>query len=214
MIAQISGKIVKKAVSSLLVEVGGITYEVFLPQTVMQRINENQNPDDTINLIIYHYYQLEPSRSIPVLIGFLNEVEKDFFEQFITVSGIGPRAALRALSKPISVIAQAIDEGDINFLKSLPGIGQQRAREIIAKLQGKVGKFCLIQDSWVAREEAKKDITEEALAVLMQLQYKKSEARMMINRVLQDKPELKTTEELLNEIYKQKQKGYYEPRTF
>lgn len=206
MIAQISGRIVKKGNESLLIELGGISYEVFLPQTVMQRIEENLDTDGKINLVTYYYHQLEPSRSTPVLIGFLNEIERDFFQQFITVSGIGPRAALRALNKPISVIAQAIDEGNIDFLKSLPGIGQQRAKEVIAKLQGKIGKFGLIQDSEVAHKEAKKNIDEDALAILMQLQYKKSEARAMINRALRDTPGLKTSEELLNEIYKQRQK--------
>ena len=206
MIARITGKIVEKGTDFLLLEVGGISYEVFLPQTVMQRIGENQDPDGNINLVTYYYHQLEPSRSTPMLIGFLNVIEKDFFQQFITVSGIGPRAALRALNKPISVIAQAIYDGNINFLQSLPGIGNQRAKEIIAKLQGKVGKFGLIKDSWVAREEARKDIADDALAVLIQLQYKKSEAKSMIEKALKEAPFLKTSEELLNEIYKQKQK--------
>jgi len=206
MISRITGKIIKKGDDFLLIEVGGIGYEVFLPQTVMQRLNENQYTDNQVDLVTFYYHQIEPSRSTPVLIGFLNEIEKDFFQQFITVSGIGPRAALRALNKPISVIAQAIDEGDINFLKSLPGIGQQRAKEIVAKLQGKVGKFGLIQDTQVAQEEAKRSIADDALAVLIQLQYKKSEAKAMIQKALEEAPGLTTSEELLNEIYKQKQK--------
>jgi Holliday junction DNA helicase RuvA len=206
MISRITGKIIKRGDDFLLIDVGGIGYEVFLPQTVMQRLNENQNTDNQVSLITFYYHQIEPSRSTPVLIGFLNEIEKDFFQQFITVSGIGPRAALRALNKPISVIAQAIDEGDINFLKSLPGIGQQRAKEIIAKLQGKVGKFGLIQDTQVVQEEAKRSIADDALAVLIQLQYKKSEAKAMIQKALEGAPGLTTSEELLNEIYKQKQK--------
>jgi Holliday junction DNA helicase RuvA len=207
MIARISGRIAKKGNGSLLIEVGSMCYEVFLPQAVMQRISESQNPDGCINLVTYYYHQVEPSRNMPVLIGFLNEIERDFFQQFITVSGIGPRAALRALNKPISVIVKAIDEGNIDFLKSLPGIGQQRAKEIVAKLQGKVGKFGLIQDSQIAQEGIKRDIVEDALAVLMQLQYKKSEAKMMIDRALKEAPQLKTSEELLNEIYRQRQKA-------
>lgn len=205
MISRISGKIIEKGLNYLIVEVGGIAYEVFLPATVMQRIDENIKDDETISLMTYHYFQVEPSKGTPVLIGFLNEVEKEFFETFITVSGIGPRAALKALNQPISLIAQAIDEADINFLKSLPGIGQQRAREIIAKLQNKVGKFCLIQDAQVKEQIAKtKDIEEEALAVLMQLQYKKSEASNMIKRALERSPDITSTEELLNEVYKQR----------
>ncbi|MFH1578021.1 MAG: Holliday junction branch migration protein RuvA [Candidatus Omnitrophota bacterium] len=206
MIARITGKVIEKGDDYLLIEIGGISYQVLLPPTVIQRVKEKQGPDANISLVTYHYHQVEPSRSKPVLIGFLNEVERDFFEQFITVSGIGPRAAMRALNKPISVIAQAIDQGDISFLNSLPGIGQQRAKEIVAKLQGKVGKFGLIQDGQAVPREAKKDIGEDALAVLTQLQYKKSEARMMINKALENSPHLKTSEDLLNQIYKQKQK--------
>lgn len=155
--------------------------------------------------MIYHYYQVEPSRSIPVLIGFLSEVEKEFFQEFITVSGIGPRAALRALNQPISLIANAIDEADINFLKSLPGIGQQRAKEIVAKLQHKVAKFGLIQDSAVkGKKTCPTDMEEEVLAVLMQLGYKKPEAQAMIGKALENGARIGTTEELLNEVYKQK----------
>jgi Holliday junction DNA helicase RuvA len=140
-----------------------------------------------------------------MLIGFLNEIEKEFFEIFITVSGIGPRAALKALSEPISLIARAIDEADTNFLKSLPGIGQQRAKEIIAKLQNKVGKFGLIQDGKIKEQVGTtKDIEEEVLAVLMQLEYKKQEASIMIKKALQRCPDIETAEDLLNEVYKQR----------
>jgi Holliday junction DNA helicase RuvA len=205
MIAKISGKVIEKGKNYLVIDMGGLCYEVFVPATVMQRIDENVNPDGIVNLVTYHYFQVEPSKSIPILIGFLNDVEKEFFEIFITVSGIGPRAALKALNQPISLIAQAIDEADAHFLKSLPGIGQQRAREIIAKLHNKVGKFGLIQDGKVRAKEIKiRDIQEEALAVLMQLEYKKSEAKDMIKKALESRSDIQTTEELLNEVYKQR----------
>lgn len=205
MIAKIYGKVIEKGNNYLIIEVGGICYEVLIPATVMQRLDESVSCDGKISLITYHYLQVEPSKGTPVLIGFLNEVEKEFFEIFITVSGIGPRAALKALNKPISLIAQAIDEADTDFLKSLPGIGQQRAREIIAKLQNKVGKFGLIQDSRIKKQATKiRDIEEEALAVLVQLEYNKSEASKMLKKALDRSPHIETTEELLNEVYKQR----------
>jgi len=205
MIARISGKIIEKGTNYLIIDVCGISYEVFLPATVMQRLDEGIADGGLISLITYHYFQVEPSKGTPVLIGFLNEIEKEFFEIFITVSGIGPRAALKALNKPISLIAQAIDEADVEFLKSLPGIGQQRAKEIIAKLQNKVGKFGLIQDDKIKEQKAKiSDIQDEVLAVLMQLEYKKSEASLMIKKALERRPDIQNTEELLNEVYKQK----------
>jgi Holliday junction DNA helicase RuvA len=155
--------------------------------------------------VTYHYHQVEPSKSTPVLIGFQNNIEKDFFQVFITVSGIGPRAALKALNKPISMIAKAIDEGDVKFLRSLPGIGEQRAKEIVAKLQNKVGRFGLIQDSKIKEVvDNHKGIIEDALAVLMQLEYKKPEAMQMIKKAMEISPDIETTEELLNLVYKQK----------
>jgi Holliday junction DNA helicase RuvA len=148
--------------------------------------------------------QAEPNKSKPVLIGFLNEIERDFFEQFITVSGIGPRAAIKALNQPISRIAKAIDDSDVKFLCGLPGIGQQRAKEIIAKLQGKVGKFGLIQDKQFCETKDKDDLKKEVLDVLLQLQYKKNEAEEMIQRAIKEKSNIVSPEELLNEIYKQR----------
>ena len=205
MIARINGKVTEKGVNHLLIDIGGLSYQVFLPTAIMQRIDECMGEDGKINLITYHYLQVEPSKSTPVLVGFLNEIEKEFFEVFITVSGIGPRAALKALNKPISSIVRAIDTADTEFLRSLPGIGPQRAREIIAKLQNKVGKFGLIKDDKLRTHEiATKDIKDEALAVLIQLQYKKAEALNMPEKALERSAGIKTTEELLNEVYKQR----------
>lgn len=206
LIARICGKVIGKNKNSLLINVSGIAYEVCVSSITLERLEDNLNPDGTLNLVTYHYYQVEPSRNIPMLIGFLNNVEKEFFEAFITVSGIGPRAALRALDKPISLIATAIDEADTVFLKSLPGIGPQRAKEIVAKLQNKVGKFALVRDEKVRVEQKIKDIEEEAVGVLIKLQYKKQEALHMIKKALERQPRIETTEELLNEIYHQRKK--------
>lgn len=206
MIARIRGKILDKDNNSLLIDIGGITYKIYVSPITLQRLDENTDSDGTIVLVTYHYLHVEPSRNLPMLIGFLNEVEKDFFEAFITVSGIGPRAALRALNKPISSIARAIDEADIEFLKSLPGIGQQRAREMVAKLQNKVGKFGLVRDAKIKVQDKRRDIEEEALSVLTQLQYKKQEALRMIDKALERQPQIQTTEELLNEIYRQRKR--------
>ncbi len=204
MICKISGKILEKGVNYLVLDLGNLSYEIFIPTCVMQGVDNLKTQDGRISLLTYHYYQVEQNKSIPVLVGFLNQVEKDFFEIFITVSGIGPRAALKALNKPISLIAKAIDEGDLVFLKSLPGIGEQRAKEIVAKLQNKVGKFGLIQDCQIKEKTAAKDISEEALDVLLQLEYKRTEALGMIKKVLEANSKVNTTEELLNLVYKQR----------
>jgi len=209
MIVRIVGKLVEKKEQSLVVDVHGLFYEIIVPASVCQRIDETKDEDGNIRLITYHYFQIGPSSGTPFLIGFINEVERDFFQQFIKVSGIGPRAAVKALDKPICDITRAIDDGDIKYLKTLPGIGLQRAKEIVAKLQGKVGKFGLIQDkrSVSTEKHAILPWQEEALEVLLQLQYKNHEADGMIRKALERSRDIQTTEELLNEIYKQRVRG-------
>jgi Holliday junction DNA helicase RuvA len=204
MIARISGKIHETKDGAILLENQGVCYEIFLPAITMARLEQNISPEGSIRLITYHYHQIEPSRSLPVWIGFLSEIEKEFFEEFIKVSGIGPKAALRAINAPISDIARAIDQADAVFLRSLPGIGPQRAREIVAKLQGKVGRFGLIQDSGTKCANARKDLLENGISVLTQLQYKKNEAKSMIEEALKTKPDVNDIEELLNIVYKQR----------
>jgi holliday junction DNA helicase RuvA len=206
MITAIKGKIVRQNEAALVLETGGLSYEILTPISVLQRVKENQDSDGNIRLITYHYYQMTPSSGLPVLVGFWNEIERDFFLEFIKVSGIGPRAAVKALNKSIGEIAQAIDRGDTKYLKTLPGIGEQRAREIVAKLQGKMGKFTLMRDSVSAPQALQdaRDIQEEALHILLQLQYKKAEAEGMIRQALEQGSKRSTSEELLNEIYKQR----------
>ncbi|MFH1868070.1 MAG: Holliday junction branch migration protein RuvA [Candidatus Omnitrophota bacterium] len=207
MISSIRGSFVKKRDNSIVIDVAGIGYEVLVPFTVLNDLKDTP-VGEAISFVTFHYYATDRSKAIPVLIGFMNEVEKEFFEKFITVSGVGPRAAIKAINKPISQIARAIDSADVSFLKSLPGIGEQRAREIIAKLQNKVGKFGLIQDSFEASEVTPKhDIEEEALQVLMQLQYKKHLAKEMLQKALERNPNISSSEELLNEVYRQRKEG-------
>ena len=207
MICRLRGTIREHTDSSLVMDVGGVCYHVLVPPSIMQRVAEKMSDQSDVELVTYHYQQLEVGKGFSVLIGFLNEIEREFFERFITVSGVGPKAALKALTMPIPTIAQAIDEGDLGFLRSLPGIGEQRAKEIVAKLQGKVGKFALIQggeEPVSGPLEAQHALEEEAVAILLQLEYKKHEAAQMVKAALARNPKLKTAEEVLNEVYRQR----------
>lgn len=205
MISRISGTVVEKRSGGLLLDNGGIAYELIVPQAVLKAMEKDMAPGNKVTLVTYHYYQMEPSRGVPVLIGFQNEVEREFFEKFITVSGVGPKAACRALAESFSAIAGAIDSGDVSFLKTLPGIGDQRARLIVAKLQGKVGKYGLIQDEGIKSGiKEHDDIKAEAVDVLLQLQYKRPEAENMVEKALERNKDIKTSEELLNEVYRER----------
>lgn len=205
MITRVEGLLVELGETSVSVNCSGIHYEVFVPQNVLKSL-QGTAPGQPVSLVTYHYAQVDPSRSIPVLIGFLNKVEREFFEKFITVSGIGPKAAAKALTVPIPQIADAIDAGDRVFLKTLPGVGEQRAREIIAKLQGKVARFGLIRDPAAKDRQAPASgsFKSEVMEVLLQLQYRKDEAEKMIERAVSHNPSIKTAEDLLNEVYRQK----------
>lgn len=206
MITRIEGTLAEICDQSVSINCAGIHYEVFVPVSVLKAL-QGTAAGQSVSLVTYHYAQVDPSRSVPVLIGFLNKIEREFFEKFITVSGIGPKAAIKALSVPISQIADAIDAGDRVFLKTLPGVGEQRAREIIAKLQGKVARFGLIQDTKDAKgtkSAAPGDFKAEVIAVLLQLQYRRDEAQRMVDRAMEQNTGIRSAEELLNEVYRQK----------
>ncbi|MBI4342329.1 MAG: Holliday junction DNA helicase RuvA [Candidatus Omnitrophica bacterium] len=206
MISRVRGMLREVRDLQVLIDVGGISYEVFMPSSLVRLLPERLSPGGEVELVTFHYQQLEVGRGIPVLIGFFNEVEREFFTRFISVAGVGPRAALKALTQPLAVIAQAIDEGDLSLLRSLPGIGEQRAKEIVAKLQGKVGKYALIQAKDALPEPSEAGagaLEDEAVAILVQLEYKKTEAKEMVRAALQRSPKIKTSEELLNEVYRQ-----------
>jgi len=211
MISRLYGTLVDRRENAVLLETNGITYEVFIPVSILRTLERHMEPDGRIRLITYHYHHVEPSRALPILVGFINEIEREFFERFITVSGIGPKAAVRALKQPIPLIARAIDDGNLDMLRSLPGIGPQRAKEIVAKLQGKVGKFALMPDGDEAAQAsggaALPDAAAEALEVLLQLQYKRPEAQAMIKNALSRNSDLVSAEEILNEVYKQRAKS-------
>ena len=208
MICRLRGLVKERTETRLILEVQGVGYQVFIPPSIMRKLVEPAEQQE-LELVIFHYQQIEPSRGIDVLIGFTNEIEREFFERFITVSGVGPKAAVRALTVAIPTSAQAIDEGNVAVLKSLPGIGDQRAKEIVAKLQGKVGKFALIQSQpgapATAATAGSSPLEDEAIAILLQLEYKRPEAKAMIKAALARNPRIKTSEEALNEVYRQRQ---------
>ena len=206
MIARLRGTVREITATQVLLDVNGVSYEVLVAPSILEAIQERVGATGELEVITFHYQQLEVGRGIPLLIGFLNEIEREFFTRFISVSGVGPRAALKAFTQPIPVIARAIDEGDLGLLRSLPGIGEQRAKEIVAKLQGKVGKFALIQakaGSAPEAAEAPSGIAEEAVEVLVQLEYKRAEAKQMVKGALDRNPKASSVEELLNEVYRQ-----------
>lgn len=198
MFARISGSLIERSGETALIEAAGLGYEIVLPPCIAEKIP--MQPGERVALEIYAVMNLDGKSGRVTYYGFTNAVERQFFEALLTVASIGPRSAARAFSLPMSTIADAIDRGDYELLKKLPGIGQQKARDIVAKLQGKVAKFLLIRDAPPAPSSIP-DFAGEALAVLIQLGYKRSEGEAMIRQTLERQPQIEQAEQLLAEIY-------------
>lgn len=184
------------------IETGGLGYEIVMPPSVANKLPAATGA--AVSLEIYAQLQIDGNSGRFTYFGFSNAVEREFFEALISVASIGPKSAARAFSAPMARIARAIDEGDHAFLRTLPGIGQQKARDIVAKLQGKVTRFLLIQDAPAAEIATIPDFATEALAVLLQLAYKRPEAEAMIAQTLVAAPRVNDAETLLAEIYRQR----------
>jgi Holliday junction DNA helicase RuvA len=200
--SRITGTLVERTADTVVVEAAGLGYEIVVPTSIANKLPSA--PGTPLTLEIYAQLQIDGNAGRFTYFGFTNPIEREFFEALISVASIGPKSAARAFSAPPARIARAIDEGDHAFLRTLPGIGQQKARDIVAKLQGKVTRFLLIQDSPTPKPEPIPDFAEEALAVLAQLAYKRAEAEAMIARTLEAAPQIRDAETLLAEIYRRR----------
>jgi Holliday junction DNA helicase RuvA len=204
MFSRLSGTLVERNGEAAVIDINGLGYEVILPPCIADKVPSRAG--DPVTLEIYAVVNLDGNTGRFTYYGFTNAIERDFFEALLTVASIGPRSAARAFSAPMSTIAAAIDRGDYAFLKSLPGIGQQKARDIVAKLQGKVARFLLIRDAPPSAPKPIPDFADAALEVLLQLGYKRAEAETMIRQTIEADPEIRDAELLLAEIYRRKAK--------
>ena len=210
MISYIQGQVIERKASSLIVLAGGLGYEVLVAPAVLAALPDAEEGKE-VKLVIYYYLQIDQSRATPVMIGFRNALEREFFEQFIQVASIGPRTAVKAIAQPVTKIAAAIEAGDMRFLTMLPGVGKQKAREIVAKLQGKMTTFLMLDGDVTmpvsTPATAAQELEDEVLAILLQLQYNRNDAQLMIRRALAADPAPTTTEEMLAIIYRQGKTG-------
>ena len=125
-------------------------YEVLVPAFVGLALATKSGQTITLHTLQYFEGQNQGSSFIPRLIGFENESQREFFELFTTVNGIGNRKALRALVHKPGVIARAIAEKDAKLLATLPEIGKRMAERVIAELDGKVDAFLTPGDTTAA----------------------------------------------------------------
>jgi len=211
-IATLTGRLRRKLEDRVIVECGGLGYEVFLPPIALRQIEHvGAGPGEKgseLELVIYYHATRDQPR--PVLIGFTSDLDKEFFEKLITVKDIGPMVAARALALPVSELASAIARQDEKFLRGLPGVGPQKAKNIVAQLQNKVAKFALaragapVEPVAAAPAPVDADGLRELVWEIMvkQLGHRPSEASQLITDALRRRPSVATPEELFDEIYR------------
>ncbi|MBW1726831.1 MAG: Holliday junction DNA helicase RuvA [Deltaproteobacteria bacterium] len=200
MIGYLEGKLLKKEGDRILLLANQVGYEVLLPAVVMETFRAKKVGDE---VSLYIYYQQTERQPKPVLIGFNLEVEKEFFQYFISVEDIGPLKAVKALNIPVRDIARAIESKDIHKLKQLKGIGDRTARKIIATLEGRMNKFALIRELEKVKEPVVEDFSKQVLDVLViQLGHKVTVAKKMIAQAMKRNNAIATPEELFEEVYR------------
>jgi Holliday junction DNA helicase RuvA len=201
MIGYLEGKLLKKGDDRILVLANQVGYEVLLPAFVMNTFRA-KSVGETVSIYIYH--QQTERQPKPVLIGFNLEVEKEFFQYFISVEAIGALKAVKALDIPVRDIARAIESKNVHKLKQLKGIGDRTARKIIATLEGKMDKFALIRKTQQEEIPIVEDLSQQVLDVLVdQLGYKIKDAKQMITDAMKRNSNISTPEELFEEVYRE-----------
>lgn len=200
MISYLEGRLLRTYDDRVTLLVGGAGYDVLIPSYVMNELKGTSKAGEELKLFIsYNQSERQPK---PVLVGFMTELDKDFFQLFISVEDIGPSLAIKALTRPAREIARAIEDKDITTLRRLKGIGERKAEKIVATLKGKVAKFALMPEKERA-PKAVEDFKKEVEDVLVtQLGHKSLEARKMIDEAMKRSPRIASSEELFEEVYR------------
>ncbi len=205
MITRIAGTLERVEPTGNAVElaVGAVVHEVLVTELVRRSLQ--QQVGKPIVLHTLEYLEGNPARGnlVPRLVGFLSEVEREFFELICEVDGVGVRKALRTIVRPVGEIATLIEEQDAKALSALPGIGAATAERMIAKLRRRMPKFALL----VARESpgevaAIGDVFSETFDVLRSLGHSEADARRLVDALRAEKKKPKDVQEALEAIYR------------
>ncbi|NBX29359.1 Holliday junction DNA helicase RuvA [bacterium] len=203
MITRISGTLERVEPTAVEIAVGPVVHEVLVTELVRRTCQ--QKLGQPIVLHTLEYLEGNPTRGnlVPRLVGFLSEVEREFFELICEVDGVGVRKALRAIIRPVGEIAAAIEEQDTKSLSGLPGIGAATAERMVAKLRRRMPKFALL----VARDAPGEaggatDVLVETFDVLRSLGHSDSDARRLVDALRAEKKKPKDVQEALESIYR------------
>jgi len=188
MIAYLSGKLVEKDANTVIIDVNGVGYEVSIPLSTFYELGE---PGSDISLKIQTIVREDAFQ----LFGFKANREKELFLLLISVSGIGPKSAITALSgMSADEIISAIRGNNLARLNTIPGVGKKTAERIVIELRDKVAKL-----SAIAGEELKSEgiaaptgneVFDDAVSALTNLGYQRAAAEKALNQAAQEGAEM------------------------
>lgn len=188
MIAYLSGKLLEKQANSVVLDVQGVGYEVWIPLSTFYELGET---GETVELRIYTHVREDTLQ----LFGFKTLRERELFLHLISVSGIGPRSAITALSgMSADEIISAIRSNNLARLNSIPGIGRKTAERLVVELRDKIAKLAGLASEEVKAEgvsaSAGDGIYDDAVSALINLGYQKASAEKALKQAIEEGTEI------------------------
>jgi Holliday junction DNA helicase RuvA len=215
MITHIRGVLRDVAEEALTLAVEPFEIEILIPEHTRRQVQGKLGEPIALHTIFHIEGNAMTGRMVPRLIGFLSPIDREFFDTFCSVDGVGVRKALRAMVRPVRELARTIEDQDVKMLATYPGIGEAMAERIVAKLRRKVGKFALIishetvpsgaREANGPPESAEPDVIRDTYAALLSVGHTESQARAAIERVLagSGKKKFKSVADMIEAIYQQ-----------
>lgn len=204
MITKITGKLVALEDEAATLAIPPMEYEVLIAEFTRRHLQSQLKKDVVLHTI--HYMDgnvTSGGRLTPRLVGFLSTAEREFFELFCSVDGVGVKKALRAMTQPVQDTAVMIEQQDAKGLSGLPGVGPATAERIIAKLRRKMPKFALlVRRETPAGVTVKDSVVEDTYQALLALGHSESDARQLIEQALASGGKFKDVEAMIQGIYK------------
>jgi Holliday junction DNA helicase RuvA len=187
MIAFLSGKLLEKHANTVIVQVGGVGYEVTIPLSTFYELGE---PGTEVELRIYTHVREDAIQ----LFGFKTTRERDIYLKLISVQGIGAKSGITMLSgMSADEIVVAIRSNDLGRLTAIPGVGRKTAERLVVELRDKIGELAATAGAAavVSSDELPSDIVyDDALSALVNLGYQKAAAERALKKVVQEGTEM------------------------